>query len=223
MNQDLIERTLSDLSLSLPGSTGLFLDYQLDFCCDGQRSLREAARQQGLNAEHIASQLKALPTDTQQRDWRQASNNELIEHILGRFHQVHRQQFPELIALAERVERTHAAHPACPTGLTEHLRNMHQELEWHMCKEESVLFPWLRQNVPLGHVQGPIGVMRHEHDDHAQALAHLAQLTDQLTPPADACNSWRRLYVALEVMRRDLMQHIHLENNLLFVGANLRS
>ncbi|MNV99495.1 Iron-sulfur cluster repair protein YtfE [compost metagenome] len=89
-----------------------------------------------------------------------------------------------------------------------------------MCKEESVLFPWLRQGIPLAQVQGPIGVMRHEHDEHSQSLAVLADLTEGLTVPSDGCNSWRRLYAGLEELRRDLMQHIRLENNLLFLGAN---
>lgn len=220
MHDNLTERTLSELSFSLPGSTALFHDYRLDFCCAGQRSLGDAARERGLDAQRIAEQLQALPPGSPQVDWRLTSNAELIDHILERYHTVHREQFPALIPLADRVEKTHADHPQCPTGLTAHLRTMQEELEWHMCKEESVLFPWLRQGIPLAHVQGPIGVMRHEHDEHAQSLAVLAELTDDLTPPADACNSWRRLYSGLETLRRDLMQHINLENNLLFLGAN---
>lgn len=224
MTNHLTERTLSDLAFSLPGSAALFHDYKLDFCCAGQRSLREAANEQGLDAERIAEELLALPPademNVQWIDWRLTSNDQLIDHILERYHTVHRQQLPALIPLAERVEKTHAAHPLCPVGLTAHLKKIQEELEWHMCKEESVLFPWLRQGIPLTHVQGPIGVMRHEHDEHSQSLAVLADLTDDLTVPADGCNSWRRLYSGLEELRRDLMQHIHLENNLLFLGAN---
>lgn len=222
MHAPLLDRTLSDLACSLPGSVGLFHRYQLDFCCAGQRSLREAAAERGLDATRLAAALQALPAEAEPppRDWRQASNADLIEHILERYHQVHRRQMPALIPLAERVETRHAAHPHCPLGLGAHLRKMQEELEWHMCKEESVLFPWLRQGVPLPHVQGPIGMMRHEHDDHARALEQLAALTADLAVPADACSSWRALYAGLEELRRDLMQHIHLENNLLFVGAN---
>lgn len=220
MRDNLTERTLSDLACSLPGSVGLFRDYKLDFCCDGQRSLRDAAAELGLDAERIADELQALSPTEDTRDWRRASNDQLIDHILERYHQVHRRQLPALIPLAERVERTHAAHPQCPAGLAALLKKMLEELEWHMCKEESVLFPWLRQGVPLTHVQGPIGVMRHEHDEHAQSLAQLAELTDDVTAPTNACTSWRALYAGLEELRRDLMQHIHLENNLLFIGAN---
>jgi regulator of cell morphogenesis and NO signaling len=40
-----------------------------------------------------------------------------------------------------------------------------------------------------------------------------------MQPPANACNTWRALYRGLDELRLDLMQHIHLENNLLFPRA----
>ncbi|QRY80433.1 iron-sulfur cluster repair protein YtfE [Pseudomonas sp. PDNC002] len=219
MNHRFADRTLSDLALSLPGSVALLHDHRLDFGCGGQRSLREAASEHDLDLQRLISAFDALPADAPAPDWQGAGSAPLIDHILARYHQVHRQQLPALIAQAQRTERAHATHPQCPGGLAEHLTTMQQELEWHMCKEEGVLFPWLRQGIPLTHVQGPIGVMRHEHDEHAQSLLVLAELTDAFTAPADADEDWRQLYAGLETLRRDLVEHIHLENNLLFVGA----
>ena len=73
--------------------------------------------------------------------WNSATNEELIEHILKRYHQVHRQQFSELIELATTVESVHSDHPECPTGLSQHLKAMESELISHMEKEEGILFP----------------------------------------------------------------------------------
>ncbi|MGB0899768.1 MAG: hemerythrin domain-containing protein, partial [Psychrobium sp.] len=73
--------------------------------------------------------------------WNSANNEELIEHILKRYHQVHRQQFSELIELATTVESVHSDHPQCPTGLAQHLKSMESELISHMEKEERILFP----------------------------------------------------------------------------------
>ena len=61
-------------------------------------------------------------------------------------------------------------------------------------------------------------MMRFEHDQHGEALAKLEALTNNITPPTNACNTWRALYVGLAAFREDLMQHIHLENNILFEG-----
>lgn len=65
----------------------------------------------------------------------------MIDHILSRYHEVHRAQLPELIRMARRVEAVHRDHPAVPVGLAAFLENMKQELAEHMFKEEEVLFP----------------------------------------------------------------------------------
>jgi regulator of cell morphogenesis and NO signaling len=66
---------------------------------------------------------------------------------------------------------------------------------------------------------GPISVMRMEHEQHGEALQRLAMLTHDITLPRDACNTWRALYLGLRTLRDDLMDHIHLENNILFEGV----
>lgn len=148
-------------------------------------------------------------------DAHSASNEELIEHILTRYHDTHRDQLPELLQLAERVERVHGGHPECPSGLAAHLRRMTEELEVHMEKEEKILFPMIARGMSAM-AGGPVSVMRGEHDDHAAALDELERLTHNLTLPEDACGSWQRLYRGLTSLRDDLAAHIDLENNVLF-------
>lgn len=157
------------------------------------------------------------PTDTQ--DWNEAPTGELIDHILARFHERHRAQLPELIRLARRVEEVHGDRPECPAGLADHLGTMEQELLSHMQKEEQVLFPMLARGMGAM-ASAPITVMRMEHDDHGTALQRLADLTNDLTPPAAACNTWRALYDGLRTFRDDLMAHIQLENDVLFANAS---
>src|SRR5690606_16047582 len=89
-------------------------------------------------------------------DWRNESTGALIEHILERFHERHREQLPELIRLASRVEQVHSNKPGCPLGLAEHLWNMQQELESHMLKEEQILFPMLQRGIAVPQSHGPI-------------------------------------------------------------------
>jgi regulator of cell morphogenesis and NO signaling len=215
-----LDQPLGALACSIPGATQVFHAHKLDFCCGGKHSLRVAAARRGLDAGRIADQLTQLqaasPGDG--RDWRDAPARDLIDHVLVRFHQRHREQLPELIRLARRVEQVHGDRPDCPRGLADHLTVMQQELESHMQKEEQVLFPALSQGYFPG-IQGPVSVMRHEHDQHGEALRHLEALTADITLPPGACNTWRALYLGLATLREDLMEHIHLENNILFEGA----
>lgn len=147
------------------------------------------------------------------------ATEELIAHIVSRFHTGHRQQLPELIQLSRRVEYVHAAHPQCPEGLADELEAHLQELESHMLKEEQVLFPMLMRGMN-GPALGPITVMTFEHEQHFAAVERLHRLTNDLVLPDDACNSWRKLYEGIGVYAQELTQHIHLENDVLFAKAS---
>ena len=213
-----IDQSLGQLARRIPGATRVFDAHHFDFCCGGNQSLRSAAAAAGVDVAPIVAELQTLEgrgAADGERDWSQAAPTELVDHILTRYHAVHREQLPELIRLARRVEQVHGDRPDCPLGLADHLTEMAQELESHMRKEEDVLFPMIVRG--HGAMAGaPIGVMRMEHDDHGVALRRLEELTDGITPPRAACTTWRALYAGLRTFRQDLMAHIHTENNILF-------
>ena len=215
---EMIELSLGQLARRIPGATRLFDAHRLDFCCGGNKTLRAAAAAAGVDTAPIVEELRLLAerADTSgERDWQDASATELVEHILARYHAVHREQLPELIRLARKVEQVHGDRADCPHGLAEHLSAMAQELESHMRKEEDVLFPMIvRGQGPRA--GAPINVMRMEHDDHGVALRAMEAMTNDITAPAGACTTWRALYTGLRTFRVDLMAHIHTENNILF-------
>jgi regulator of cell morphogenesis and NO signaling len=212
-----MQQSLGQIARELPGATGVFHAYKLDFCCGGAHTLAEAAAKKGLDPAPIVARLEALQSAAQPQvgSWSDADVPDLIDHIVSHFHARHRVQLPELARMARRVEAVHRDHPACPAGLARLLDEMTSELASHMAREESVLFPLLkdgRYDVSMG----PVHVMRLEHDDHGQNLARIEALTQDMNPPPGACNTWQALYLGLRALREDLMQHIHLENNVLF-------
>ncbi len=84
-----------------------------------------------------------------------------------------------------------------------------------MQKEEQVLFPLMRAGgAPM--IVHPIARMRFEHDEHGERLRRLEALTGNFALPADACPTWAALYTGLRKLVDDLMEHVHLENNVLF-------
>ncbi|MGI5310035.1 iron-sulfur cluster repair protein YtfE [Rheinheimera sp. WS51] len=217
----LLDQSLGSIATSVAGATAVFHQFKLDFCCGGQLSLREALAKRELNEQDVVTALTALQQQTTDHiNWQEKPVKELIEHIVTRFHQRHRQQLPELTRLARRVEHVHGMDPNCPNGLTEHLEQMYQELESHMMKEEQILFPMLAGGI---YPSGPISVMEEEHIQHGDALETLCKLTNDITLPAGACNTWTALYIGLEELRQDLMQHILLENEILFVQPKAKA
>lgn len=204
---------IGQIAVQLPGATAVFRRLRLDFCCGGQVSLADAAAAKQLDLGALLSELSALQrSDTAPQA---VEPGALIDHILVRYHEVHRAQLPELIRMAHRVEAVHRTHPEVPAGLGDALESMEQELLNHMAKEETILFPLLKAG---GHALAgePIAMMRCEHLDHGAALDNLCELTNDATPPAGACNTWRALYAGLAQLKEDLISHIHLENNVLF-------
>jgi regulator of cell morphogenesis and NO signaling len=211
-----LDKRLGFIAKTIPGATGVFHKYQLDFCCGGNKTLGEVSANSRIDPQVICDELDALLAfNSTEASWDQASNIELIDHILMRYHDVHRQQLPELIRLANRVEAVHFEHPECPHGLANYIEKMQVELEQHMCKEENVLFPMLKNGAGQM-ASGPVFMMRREHDDHGEHLAMLEHITYGIQHPKGACNTWRALYLGLRTFKEDLMEHIHLENNILF-------
>jgi len=204
--------SLGEIAATLPGATAVFRRHKLDFCCGGSESLVEAARKKGLDLAAIEAELTGLPPqDNPVPD----NTDDIINYILERYHEVHRRELPELHNLATRVEEVHAGDPLVPKGLSQLLARMQEQLESHMAKEEQVLFPMMRGggNPMIVH---PIAMMRHEHDEHGEALDMLASVTGDLTLPNNACNTWRALYAGLGKLVEDLTEHMHIENNILF-------
>ena len=207
------DRALGEIAASLPGATAVFRHHRLDFCCGGDVPLDQAAARRGVDPAVIEAELGALePDEVNAAD---LPTDALIDHILVCYHEAHRRDLPELILLARKVEAVHAANPAVPAGLADLLREMAGVLEMHMKKEELILFPAMRHN-PQALVAQPIRQMRHEHDDHGEALRQIEAITGGLVLPQGACRSWQALYLGLGHLMGELMEHIHLENNVLF-------
>lgn len=206
------DRTVGDVAAHLAGATAVFRRYRIDFCCGGGVSLAEAAAKRGVDAAAIAAELDALdavPPDAPQE------TAPLVDHIVTRYHDTHRQEMPELVRLARRVEAVHREHPDVPAGLADLLSSAQKELGEHMVKEEQILFPAMHEGY-RGSLDMPIRVMRHDHDHHGEIIRALETVTHSYTLPENACRSWQALYVGVEKLVTDLTEHIHLENNVLF-------
>ncbi len=212
------DQTLGEIAAKQPGATRVLLRHRLDFCCGGGRTLAAACAQAGLDADAIARELDGEP-QTDEIAWDTRPAWELMDHIESRYHATLRRDVPPLLQAARKVERVHAQKPAVPAGLAMVLTAFWDELQEHMQKEELVLFPALRNGANAGRVAAPIRTMMRDHDVHAAALRRVRELTDDLVAPAHACATWRALYDGLVELERELMEHIHLENHVLFARA----
>lgn len=107
---------------------------------------------------------------------------------------------------------------------------LREDLLLHLMKEEQVLFPYikslevqnLRQIPSFGTILNPLNVLEAEHQNAGELMRRIAVLTNEFQTPEGACTTYRVLFSMLKEFEDKLHEHIHLENNILFVkGANL--
>jgi regulator of cell morphogenesis and NO signaling len=211
--------TLAQIAIDRPEAPGVFTRLGLDFCCHGQRSLGAACAEKGIDPQTVIHELdlrRAAGPDIE--SWGERPLDELVDFILTRYHAPLRGDVAGLIQLAEKVEHVHAEKPSCPHGLAHHLVQVLEALESHLGKEEQILFPMIRAGRGATALM-PVKVMMAEHEDHGESLRRTRELTADLVPPPEACASWRALYADLGRLETELMEHIHLENNVLFPRA----
>lgn len=227
--------TVREVAVELPQSTRLFERLKIDYCCGGNRPLTEACASIGVEVGEVMGMLKAVsqsePHGSGAVDFQKLPLSELIAHILDTHHVFTKQEMTRLESLTKKVISAHGEnHPELHrVGVL--FDTMCADLKPHMFKEEQILFPYLLalagaslENsaapfAPFGTVNNPIRMMMREHDTVGEILLELRTLTSEYRTPADGCISYRTLYEALEAFEKDLHQHIHLENNILFPRA----
>lgn len=227
-----------DLVGRYPATLKVFEDHGIDYCCGGNKSLADAAKESGAKLDSLLPALQAAleaalgKAAKPQKDWYAAPLSDLIEHIVDTHHAYMKNALPRVRDLLKKVLRAHgAAHGDVLNQVQALFTALDEEITAHLSKEENVLFPYLASAdahakgegaMPAAcfpTVRAPIGQMEHEHENAGQALEKLRKVTGNYTLPQDACPTFAALYEALAQIEADLHQHVHLENNILFPRA----
>ncbi len=213
------ESTLADLAVTFPAASRVFRRHGLDYCCHGRRPVTEACAERGLDAGALLDGIsaEASPAGGASR-WFDRPLPEIVERIVTWYHDRLRAELPLLLQMARKVEAVHAEKESVPRGLAAHLEGLTRELLDHLEKEEQGLFPILLSG-RAGAPAVSIIALEREHEDVAIALEKTRAMTTNLVPPEEACTTWRALYLRLDALEEELMEHVHLENNVLFRRA----
>ena len=211
-----VDQSLAEIALGHAAASRVLHRHRLDFCCGGAMTLEEACKKRDLEPGAVAAELsEACAEPSGDVDWQTRPIPELVEHILEQYHRDHREELPRLMEMARKVERVHAQRNDAPHGLFTHLESVAEAMESHMQKEEQMLFPMLLAGRGAM-ARMPVQIMEEEHRDHGEALERTRALCTGFSPPPDACGTWSALYLGLEAFEKALMDHITLENHVLF-------
>lgn len=225
----LLTKTLAEIAKENIRSAIVFEEFGLDFCCRGNRTLKDACADKDIETEKVVLRLNDLKENgnghIQADDW---SLDFLADYIINNHHQYVRRMVPILSLHADKVAAVHGKNHPETILIADLYLAVREELEMHMMKEERILFPQIKQMVltqkengqfsppPFGSIQNPIRMMEYEHTNAGDGLQKIRELSNNFNHPEDACNTFKALYSELKEFEEDLHKHIHLENNILF-------
>ncbi|MDY0989877.1 iron-sulfur cluster repair di-iron protein [Flavobacterium sp. CFBP9031] len=214
-------------------TAAVFSKYRIDFCCKGNRTVTEVCEKQNIDADTLLENVLqvAQSENSGTIDFNSWPLDLLADYIEKTHHRYVEEKTNVLLPFLDKLCKVHGANHPELFKINELFIGCAGELSQHMKKEELVLFPFVKRMVKtkesdgilsqpsFGTVSNPIAMMMHEHDNEGERFREIAALTDNYTPPADACTTYRVTFAMLKEFEADLHKHIHLENNILFPKA----
>lgn len=212
-------------------AAAVFEKYHLDFCCKGKRTLQQACAEKNIPVEPILEELQQVfepGSAVEDQLLGTMSVSQLTDYIVLKHHVYVKHAMPVIYQHLNRVATKHGERFPYMQQVFNLFATLQLEMDSHMQKEEMVLFPRIKEVdkaleqksdqpvINAGYISNPIHMMETEHEEAGELLAQIRQLTNDYTPPPDACTTFRISLAELRSFEEDLHRHIHLENNILF-------
>ena len=214
-------------------TAAVFSKYKIDFCCNGNRTVEAACEKKSIDSNQLIDELNQVLNSkgSETIDYKSWPLDLLAEYIEKKHHRYVEEKIPVLRQFLDKLCRVHGERHPELFKINELFTASAGELASHMKKEELILFPFIKkmmkakledgivQSPQFGTVENPIAMMMEEHDNEGARFREIDELTNNYTPPADACNTYKVTFAMLDEFEKDLHLHIHLENNILFPEA----
>jgi regulator of cell morphogenesis and NO signaling len=237
LNSEIIDESalITDIVTLDYRTADVFTRHGIDYCCGGKMSLSMACQIRNLNVEEIKKELNNsirniqispnLPFDQWDIDF-------LSDYITHVHHTYIRRTLPVLKNYIEKFVLAHRKKMSWLDELQKVYEQLSRHLMPHLQQEEEIIFPYVKQIAHAYNGQEPYAkllvrtlrkpvedVMNHEHNTLGKLLNRLRELTHYYHIDSDACTSHKVVFHKLRELDNDLVQHIHLENNVLFPRA----
>lgn len=227
-------QSIREIVASQASAASVLQRFEIDLCSSANQSLTEACSSQQLSVEQVLEKLAAAEADRNGAppvDPTSMSLEKLVQHIVRRHHRLVRQEMPRLAAIAHKLATKHGQRAPQLIPIDRLMDQLQGEMIAHIEKEENVLFPYivhLDQHLGLARppasacfrrVTQPVRMMMNEHENAQEILAQLRDLTNGFTAPEWACANHVSFHTGLRAFEKDLKQHIHLEDDVLFPRA----
>lgn len=211
-------------------AAGVFREYGIDFCCGGGKLLGDVCESKGIPFDEVVDRLKSAPwvNHSSGDNYNAWSPDFLVDYIINTHHTFVRKKSDELAGYAAKVAKVHGERHPENVEIFKKFITLTNELLEHLNEEENRVFPLIKKvygKRQTGQIPGENEIselneeliqMVEEHEVAGSIMAEIRELSNEFTPPQDACATYRILYQNLADFEKDLHKHVHLENNILF-------
>lgn len=215
------ELAIAEIARMMPQAVAVFEEAGIDYCCRGARSLADAAAGAGFTADELIGLILAAPCDGLP-DWNAKPLSELTRYLAADHEETIRTTLTQLRESIDRAAQN--GDGAAVKRMRILFGNYAKSVTAHMLNEERDLFPciqFLEDAAASGHAGRKPRVSQRvlremvEHESFRDELRTMRELAWQFAP-SDAVIDLRN---RLRACSREVHQHIHLENNVLYPRA----
>ncbi len=231
--KNIAEKTIGEIVAEDYRTAQVFKNHRIDFCCNGNRSIVEACAEKKVELGKLIEEIELVQSgnSASTTDFKSWPLDLLADYIEKTHHRYVEEKLPVLKQYLKKLCEVHGSNHPELFEIYDEFSASAGELAAHMKKEEFILFPYIRKMVKVkgskaaltapnfGTVKNPVQMMMDEHTTEGDRFEKISKLSNNYTPPADGCNTYKVTYALLSEFEEDLHLHIHLENNILFPKA----
>jgi regulator of cell morphogenesis and NO signaling len=200
----------------------------IDYACHGNLSLHDACAEAGLDVVDVRGSLDELPRDANHVNWLEQPLGRLLDYLRDRRHPAFSAALSWAAEVLQRPCEICVRTPGEMADIRSQFAGLSRTISPHMSREERVLFPiiehldasWSRgehATLNLSSGLGPaVNALMLDHSSMVSTLNAMRAITRQLTAREERCEE---LLTALGSLDRELREHVHLDNNILYPRA----
>ena len=228
------KRTVSEIVRGDYRTADVFKKYGINYCCGGNITLEEACMQRDVDMPSFIADLENATKNIQVSnfiDYNNWSIEFLIDYIINIHHAYLYKTLPVLQTSISGFVSSHRKNNPEFEELMEVFDNLSNLLLRHNMHEEEVIFPYIKQisntfrrketygSLFVKTLRKPLASVSRELIQIEEQMVRVRKLTKNYQFPESACTNHRVIFGKLKEFDNDIVNHKHLENNILFPKA----
>lgn len=213
----------------------VFRKYGIGYCCGGKWPLDIACEMQGIDADTLQIELEIATRTLQvsnQLNFAEWDINFLMDYIVNVHHQYLKKSLPVTQQLLTEFSKEHIKKFPYLAELEKQFDLLVKRLMRSIKSEDEEIFPYIRQVAYAFKNKEPHAAlfvrtlrkpveetMFKGHETVTEIISAIRKLTNTYTAPENVCTSHKVVIAKLKELDNDLMQHLHLEQSILFPRA----